>query len=317
VQDPAVDTAPNSTAVDTAVGPDSTVAPDRQSVWALDPRTLLMVALASFVLLGLVALASTIDFGDLRVDTAADLDAPTPEPDDSSEQPEPANGQSGADDFGDFGDGGGIQDFGGFGDGFRDFGDFGDFGGSGFDFDAFNQFGDIGGRAFSDLRPGPGSIGLRDGSSLELLPIPGCPNGFSLGPDILIVPDPEACGFQPVPPGTEGLTPSGKSLLVPDVNGGIGGLRVGPDGQVDFVAPGDLSPGDIVVNREADGTFRLESPDGSLEIAPGDDGLSLREPEIGTERFVPGIGDPFGSYDTSGDGNFDAFDLVNFKPNFA
>lgn len=139
-----------------------------------------------------------------------------------------------------------------------------------------------GGGGSLDLRPGGGNIDLGNGADLDVREIPGCPGGIALGDDILIIPDPEACGYERVPPGAEGFDPSGKIILVPDVNGDVGGVRIGPDGQLELIEPGEFgdSPGDLGLGFLPDGSVRLSRPDGSfLDIVPGDDGLAFRNPD--------------------------------------
>lgn len=122
----------------------------------------------------------------------------------------------------------------------------------------------------------------------QIRPIPGCPGGFSIGEDILVVPDPEACGFRALPPGVG--SDSGKIMLVPSPNGDVGGVRIGPDGRIELVDPNAVSPGDIVIGTLPDGSFRLQRPDGSMfDVAPGDDGLSFRD-RAGNSWFVPNPG---------------------------
>mgnify|MGYP000120422884 CR=1 FL=1 len=141
-----------------------------------------------------------------------------------------------------------------------------------------------------------GRVDLGDGGALDIRPIPGCPDGFSIGEDIYVVPDPEACGFRPVAPGERGLDPNGKIVLVPDIDGNVGGIRIGPNGEVELLPPGVLGPNDFAIGQSPDGSFGLIRPDGSrVEIAPGDDGLSLRDPQREGSEFLsppPAAGEP-------------------------
>ncbi len=144
--------------------------------------------------------------------------------------------------------------------------------------------------------PGGGRVDLGDGSSLEVKPIPGCPDGFAIGDNILIIPDPEACGYRRLAPG-ETSDPSGPIILTPSIDGDIGGFRVGPNGEIELLAPGELGRGDIGIGMFPDGSFGLVQPDGSrIEITPGDDGIELRDPVGGDTFIIPrGDGEPGGS----------------------
>lgn len=152
---------------------------------------------------------------------------------------------------------------------------------------------------------GNGEIDLGDNTGVDIRPIPGCPDGFAIGEDIYVVPDPEACGFRPLEPGERGFDPNGKILLVPSQDGDVGGMRIGPDGSVQLLPPGVLGPNDFAIGQFPDGSFGLVRPDGSqVEIAPGDDGLSLRDPERGGSQFFPnnGSGGTFGQNGQNGQG---------------
>ena len=128
--------------------------------------------------------------------------------------------------------------------------------------------------------PGGGRFDLGDGRDLEIRQLPGCPGGFEIG-DILVVPDPEACGYELVPPGEQGFDPSGRIMLVPDANGNVGGVRLGPDGQLELLEPGEFGESalDLGIGFLPDGSVRLFRPDGSFfDLGPGDDGFTFDDP---------------------------------------
>lgn len=224
--------------------------PGRSRGQRSDAKTLGLIALATFVLLALIGLASAVDLSALR----------SPDTDQTSDGPVDAGANAGSSNSP--GSSSGGQQ-----------------GAGAPPIDNSAPFG--------DGQPGRIDLGQgADGAELEVRPIPWCPDGFRIGDDILVIPDPEACGLQRVPPGTQGFE-SGMRILVPDAGGDVGGFRIGPDGEIGLVAPGDLRSDDIIVGQRPDGSFELRRPDGSrVEIAPGDNGLDLRDPNNGN-AFVP------------------------------
>ncbi len=228
---------------------------DGRGAWYTNTRTLALVMAVSIGVLLLAALASAIDLPDNEDERNQDTRDQTAADQEAAAQE--GGGQAGA---------GGKSEAGGAGGA----------GGSG------------------SLNGGAsGRIDIGDGQGFDVQPLPGCAGGFALGDDILIVPDPEACGFEPLPPGATGFESSGKRILVPDVDGDIGGFRLGPDG-IELVGPAELGASDFVIGLLPDGSFGLIRPDGSaVEIVPGDDGLILRDPERGSIDFVPGPGSAF------------------------
>lgn len=136
---------------------------------------------------------------------------------------------------------------------------------------------------------GQGGLGGSGNGSINVQPIPNCPGGFAINDQIYVVPDPEACGLQRVPPGDRAIDPNGRIILVPDPNGNVGGFRIDENGSVELLPPGALGEDAYRLDLGPDGTFDLTRPDGSgIEIAPGDDGLSLRDRLGGGSEFVPG-----------------------------
>ncbi len=111
------------------------------------------------------------------------------------------------------------------------------------------------------------------GEVVELTPIPGCDGGFEINDQVLIVPDPEACGFRPVEPGEEASTSDGRTILVPDAAGEIGGVRIDESGAVEVVPVAEIDGDTIRFIQGGDGAFLVEAGGGgSVRVEPVDGG---------------------------------------------
>ncbi|MEM7095664.1 MAG: DUF4129 domain-containing protein [Actinomycetota bacterium] len=151
----------------------------------------------------------------------------------------------------------------------------------------------------SRLRPDTPPVGaptqldiqdLLDDPSFQPEPIPGCPGGFRLAPDVLVVPDPAACGFRPLAPGERASGPFG-TIIVPSPDGALR-FRL-EDGRLDLLPDGLQRPDDFELSLEPDGSYRFEADDGSrFQLVPDDDRLGVGPPVLPDGRrpdTSPGI----------------------------
>lgn len=129
---------------------------------------------------------------------------------------------------------------------------------------------------------------------LRLEPIPGCPGGLSINDEVLIVPDPEACGFRPLAPG-EQYQDSGQVIITPDASGDIGGLRIDESGNVEMVPLDEVDADTITITETPNGELRFDGLDGF-------DGGSVTVEGDGDGSLV--ITTPDGEYTVEGDGSF-------------